>query len=337
VRISRLDRLALLVVVVSLGILVAGAAGTDAAFVVATGNPANTFSTISDWKPPVTSRATVVKSQGGIPGYVRAGGSYTVVASVTDDPSSNPPAGLGAVRSDVSTLTAGATALALPVAASTVGGQTYTHRSASSTVPAGKAAGSYTGTVTATDSATPANTSAAFAFPVVVDNTAPTRTSAIIANGNVAGRIDAGDTITFLWSEIIDPESVLPGWNGSATDVTVQVVNKQGNTGDTVTVRNAANTADLTLGDITMRIRDYVSTTTLFGGPTNTTRSRMAWNPSTGAVVVTLGPADTPATVTQSGTQTSNYQWAPVVVFDRAGNLSDTTTYTEPGAANRDW
>jgi hypothetical protein len=155
----------------------------------------------------------------------------------------------------------------------------------------------------------------------------------------VAGRIDAGDTITFLWSEIIDPESVLAGWNGSATNVTVQVVNRSTQAGgDSITIRNAANTADLPLGDISMLVRDYVSGTTLFGGPTNATRSRMAWNPTTGAVVVTLGPADAPGTVTQNGTLTSNYQWVPDAVFDRAGNPSNTTTYTEPGGtADRDW
>ena len=97
---------------------VAGAAGTDASFAVATGDPGNSFSTIRDWKPPVTSRATVVKAEGGLPGYVRAGGSYTRHRLGDRRPLVQPPAGLAAVRSDVSTLTAGATAVAMPAAAS---------------------------------------------------------------------------------------------------------------------------------------------------------------------------------------------------------------------------
>src|SRR3954469_11193103 len=336
-RTRRLDQLAAFVVVAAFAVLVLTGTGTDASFVVATGNGVSAFSTIPDWKPPLVARAAVVKAEGGIPGYVRTGGSYTVVASVTDDPSSNPPAGLATVRGNVSTITAGQTALAMPASASTVGGLTYTHRSAALTVPAGRAAGTYTNSITATDLATPVNTSAAVPFTAIVDNTAPTRTSATIANGGVAGRIDAADTITFLWSEIIDPESVLAGWDGTATNVTVQVVNQNGQVGDNINIRNAANTADLPLGNLEMRIRDYVTGVTVFGGPTNATRSRMVWNATTGAVVVTLGPADTAGTVTLSGTQTSSYIWRPDAVWDRAANPSDTTAYTEPGAVDRDW
>jgi hypothetical protein len=212
-RTSRLDALAALLAVASIGALLAGMTGTEAAFVVSTGNAANNFSAISDWKPPVVARAAVVKAEGGIPGYVRTGGSYTVIASVADDPSSNPPAGLASVQGNVATITTGSTAVAMPAVATTFGGQSWSHRSAALAVPAGRAAGSYAGSITAGDSATPSNTSTAIPFSAVVDNTAPTRTSATIANGGVAGRMDAGDTITFLWSEIIDPESVSAGWD----------------------------------------------------------------------------------------------------------------------------
>ena len=71
-----------------------------------------------------------MKAEGGIPGYVRTGGSYTVVASVTDDPSSNPPLG---ARHRQGSVAPGATALPLPASASRFGGQTYTHRSAAPT------------------------------------------------------------------------------------------------------------------------------------------------------------------------------------------------------------
>src|SRR5215207_8337229 len=132
VRTSRLDVLA--AIVVTLTAFIRNAIGTDAAFAVPTGNAGNTFSSIPDWKPPVVARAALVKAEGGIPGFVRAGGSYTVIASVTDDPSSNPPAGLATVQGIVAP---GATAMPLPVSASSFGGQTYTPRSASGTVPVG--------------------------------------------------------------------------------------------------------------------------------------------------------------------------------------------------------
>jgi hypothetical protein len=338
VRTSRLDRLAALVIVVTLGTLVADAAGTDAAFVVSTGNPGSSFTTIPDWKPPVISRAAVVKAEGGMPGFVRAGGTYTVIASVADDPSSAPPAGVGTVTGNVTTITAGQTAVAMPASTTAFMGLTYTHRSAALTVPAGRAAGTYpTTSISANDLVVPPNP-ATLTFSTVVDNTVPTRTSATPANGaGVAGRMDAGDTITYLWSEIIDPNSVLAGWNGSSTPVTVRATNAGGGTGDTVTVRNAANTAQLPLGVIETNVRDFVTAMTDFGGPANATRSTMSWNSFTGAVTVTFGPADTPANINTAGNQTANYDWFPQAVYDRAGNLSNTTLIAETGAVDREF
>lgn len=335
---SRLDRLAGLVVVLTLGTLLAGGTGTDAAFVVPTDNPGNAFSTVPDWKGPIIDRGAVVKAEGGIPGYVRAGGSYTVIASVADDPASNPPAGVGTVTGNVATVTAGQTAVAMPASASTFMGLTYTHRSAALTVPAGRAAGTYaTHSIAAGDLAAPPNAAAAFGFSTVVDNTAPTRTSATITNGGVAGRVGQGDTITYLWSEVIDPNSVLAGWTGTSTPVTARVTNAGGGTGDTVTIRNAANTAQLPLGTIETNVRDFVTAVTDFGGPANATRSTMAWNAATGAITITFGPPDTPANINTAGSNTGDFEWFPQAVYDRAGNLSNTTTFTETGALDREF
>lgn len=336
-RTSRLDRLAALVIVVTLGTLIGSSARTDAAFVVPTDNPANSFSAHPDWKPPTVARAAVVKAEGGIPGYVRAGGGYTVVASAADDPSSNPPSGVGTGQANASSLTTGATAVALPVAASTIGGLTYTNRSAVTTVTAGRAEGNYAGALTVSDQATPANTSATLGFSAVVDNTAPIRTSATVTNGGTARRMDAGDRIVYLWSEIIDPEAVLAGWDGSSTPVSVRVLNAGGSTGDTLTVRNAANTAQLPLGSLETNVRDFITAQTTFGGPANATRSTMIWNSTTGAITVTLGPPDTAGTINTGGTNAGRYEWLPQAVYDRAGNLSNTTLYAEANDNDRDF
>ncbi len=108
----------------------------------------------------------------------------------------------------------------------------------------GFAASSYAGSITSTDSVVPPN-SGTSNFSTVVDNTAPTRTSASIANGGVAGRMDAGDTIAYVWSEIVDPQSVLSGWTGTSTPVTVQISNVAGTRGDTIAVRDSANSTQL--------------------------------------------------------------------------------------------
>ena len=336
-RTSRLDRFAALGVVAVLGGVLFGATGTHAAFLVSTGNSGNTYTSIPDWKPPIISRAIMQKSEGGIAGYVRASGSYRVYAGVVDDPSSNPPAGIASVVTNVSTLTAGATALTMTAAANTIGGLTYTHQSAAQTVAAGKAAASYNGTVTSSDAVTPANTSAAFPFSAVVDNTAPSPSSITTTNAGGtagAGKADVGDTITYTWNEPIDPWSIISGWDGTGQQsVEVQIVNKNnGQGGDQVSIWNANGTVQLPLGLVKLAQTGYVSSTVTFGGPTNATPSRMTWNATTGAITVTLAPPDGGASANKVAT-TSNMTWTPSSsAFDRAGNPASTTVWTEATA-----
>ncbi len=338
-RTSSLGRLAAFLLVL-LGLTTLADTGTEAAYVASTDNSGSTLSAYPDWRAPVIARAAVVKAEGGIPGYVRPSGTYTVIASVADDSSSNPPAGLGTVTGNVSAITAGSTAVAMPASASTFMGLTYTHRSAALTVPAGRAATTYSAnSIAANDLAVPSNAATPFTFSIVVDNTAPVRTSATIANGNIAGRIDAGDTITYLWNDVIDPQSVIAGWTGTSTPVTVQVQNAGGQNGDTVTIRSADNTTQLNLGTIRMKIADYVNANTIFGGPTNPQRSTMVWNSTTGAITVTFGPPDAAGTVITTGTQTSNHEWTPATgPYDRAGNPStNVTVVTEGTPLDRDF
>ena len=52
-----------------------------------------------------------------------------------------------------------------------------------------------------------------------MDNTAPTATDVQTTNvgGGTNGKAETGDTITFTYSETLDPYSILAGWNGSST------------------------------------------------------------------------------------------------------------------------
>jgi hypothetical protein len=334
-RTNRLDRFAALALAAVLGGVLFGATGTRASFVVSTAAPGNTFTSIPDWKPPLISSAAVLKTEGGIPGYVRTGATYTVLANVVDDPSSNPPAGIASVQTNVSTLTTTASALALTAGATTAGGQVYTHKSATQTVAAGKVASTYSSTVVSRDSVTPPNTSAAFPFNTVVDNTAPSGSGVTVTNGGIVNRPDNGDTVTFTYNEPIDPTSIIAGWDGSAPQiVTVQVTNK-GN-GDSIYIFNSANTAQLPLGVIALKTTDYVTSSTTFGGPGNATRSTMTWDLATSSVTVKLGPADAAGTVNTTASTTSQMIWTPQSsVFDRAGNLCTTTAWTQITATRK--
>jgi Big-like domain-containing protein len=108
------------------------------------------------------------------------------------------------------------------------------------------AQGTYTAVVTQTD--TSGNTGTSNANTFTVDTTAPTAASISAANttGGTAGKIEAGDTLTYTYSEAIQPGTVLSGWNGASTAVHIRFTSS-GN--DTITVLTTANAA-INLGSV---------------------------------------------------------------------------------------
>ncbi len=99
-----------------------------------------------------------------------------------------------------------------------------------------------------------------------------------VNGGTIAGRPDAGDTITYTYSEAIDPASVLAGWSGASTAVTLRITDN-GGSDLAVAVWNAANTAQLPLGTFDL-LGDYVGANATF----NATMVRTGTT-----IVVTLG------------------------------------------------
>jgi hypothetical protein len=287
-------------------------------------NPA-TFTTAAsfpDVTPPTVPSSAVSKTVPYIPGFIRQGGAYYVYANASDS------GGLASVRADVSALTTGQTSVALVAGAYTIGGVAYTYRSASLTANAVLTAGSKAYTITATDTA---SNVATVGFTVTVDNTAPTGTNVQTANGSTTvGKPELGDTITLTFSEVIDPQSIQAAWTGSATPVVVRITNNGG--GDLLTIRNAANTAQLPLGSVNLTGTAYVAATTDFGA-TGTASSMVA---SGATITITLG-TPSGATGTQ-GAPGLNMTWTPAVAAtDRAGNACLATSATESGALDVDF
>jgi hypothetical protein len=223
----------------------------------------------------------------------------------------------------------------MSASAQTVNGVSYTYASGSQTVPAGRVAGSYSASITASDRATPVNTSAAYPFTVVVDNTAPSATAVAITNASgPTGVPSSGDTITYTWNETIDPWSLGLGWNGSGSQVvTVKITNRnKGQGGDYVTIWDANNSVQLPLGSLGLGDTGYVSSggggSATFGGPGNSTRSTITWNGT--SFTVTLGPKDPTGSTLGTPGGTSTATWTPASgAFDRAGNPSGTATATD--------
>lgn len=277
---------------------------------------------------PAVSAAAIAKSAGGVSGAIKHGGTYYVYANVTG--SGTPPAGLGSLSADVGAITSGQRAAALSAGSYTVDGQSYDYRSAQLTAKSTLAAGTSSFTVKLTDSAGTATTSS---YSVTVDNTVPRASNIQTANGSggTAGKPEQGDTVTFTFSEPIDPDTVLSGWDGSAQQVVVAISDGGASADDELYVLNASTLTPLPLGVVNLGRKDYVSRATGFGQ--SGTASTMVLSGST--ITVTLGaPSSTAGTAAGTGTLT----WAPSSsVTDRAGNAMSATTVNETGAADKDF
>ena len=309
------------------GYLLGGTGSPALAYLADTENASATLSTAAcfsaDGVPPAVSTTVISKTTPYLPGFIRQGGTYFVYANVTDGGCA--PSGIATVRADVSTVTTGSTAVALSPGAFTVGGVAYNYRSASLTANATLAAGAKAYTITSTDNA--ANGQTQTGYSVTVDNTRPVGSNVQTANGGATvGKPELGDSVTLTFSEIIDPESVLAGWTGAATNVVVRITNNGG--GDLLTIRNAANTAQLPLGSVNLIGTAYVAATRDFGA--TGTASTMVQSGT--SITITLG---TPSGATGTQATTGTMTLTPTTTLtDRAGNTCQTTVANETGAAD---
>ena len=311
-----------------------------AAFSKSTQNPGNVITAAPDLTPPVITATVAAKSQGGVTGIVRKGGTYFVYANVSTD-TGNPASGLATVKASVAELTTGQTAVTLTAGTYTVGGVTYGYRSAELTVTA-TTEGSKSFAVTAKDNAGNTGTLSGTA---TIDNVVPTATDVQSANGGTTvGKPEEKDSITFTFSEPIEPQSILSGWTGASTNVVVRMVDNgllglpTGN--DELFVYNAANTEKLPFGAVNMGGGEYVAG--LLGGTINFgaggTKSTMVMSGNTvkitfgtqGAEGILVGPSTTGAATTMV--------WSPVATpYDRAANVMSTATATESGGARKNF
>jgi Big-like domain-containing protein len=185
-----------------------------------------------------------------------------------------------------------------------------------STTASTLAQGTYTAVATQTDTSGNTGTSSANTFKV--DTTAPTASSISANNttGGTAGKIESGDTLTYTYSEAIDPATVLTGWSGASTAVHIKFTSS-GN--DTITVLTTADATSIKLGSVATNA-DYVTATTTFN-------ATMALSADGTSVVVTLS---TPSNVSSSASPGRNMSWTPnTSVKDLAGNAVSATAYNE--------
>jgi hypothetical protein len=314
-------------VIAAIALVVAlGAGSAYAAFSARTSPPAASFTGAPDWTPPALTATAVQKggatAAGWSAGYVKPGGQYYVYAQVAADTGS-PASGLASPLGDLSALTSGQTAASFGTAGSySSQGSTYNYRAGPFTVSAAEGSANYT--VTTRDLAGNAVTSGPQA--VTVDGTKPTGSSVQTArSGGTAGVAETGDSMTFTFSEPIDPASVLSGWDGTSRNVTFRIVDGGGGA-DTVQLWTTSRIT--TIGTVTLPDKKYVKRTVDF------TNSPMVMSGST--LTVTLGSTASANNVTTGSAGST--KWVPTTsLYDRAGNALTSTTITETGSSDAEF
>jgi hypothetical protein len=307
-----------LVLLIAIGLLLGVGGGTLAAFSATTANGGNSFGVKADYEAPTISRSEIARATATTGGKIRSSVNYYVYAQVTDG--GNPASGVNTVTANVCTITtASCGSVTLSSGSFTVSGLTYNYRSASTAADAGLTNGVKTYSVTAVDVAT--NSSGAVSFSVTVETTAPTGSDVQTSNasGGTVGKPETGDTITFTFSETMDPASLKASWDGTATSVTAAFANGGCGASDTVSI-TSVNLGSLCLAG------DYVNGNRSFTGSTMTM--------SAGGTVVTI-TLGTPSNTFNTSVTTGTMAWTPSAsATDVAGNACATTVANEGGAAD---
>jgi hypothetical protein len=317
--------------------LIVSVGSTAAAFRSPADSPGNSVTAAPDFRAPAVTASALGKSQGGATGFVKKAGAYFIYANVND--SGNPASGTASVTANVTSLT-GASAVVLSPGSFVAGGQSYNHRSAQQTAGSGLTEGAVSYSIATADNA---SNSATTVWPATIDNTAPfgADVQATNTSGGTAGKAEQGDTLALTYSEPIEPESILAGWNGSATNVVVRVTTGIALLGgllgqdDGLQVFDAANTTALPLGAIDLK-QPYVAKTALLLSGTMTfgaSGASSTMSISGGAVTIVLGTraGNNALTVATPGTMA----WGPSATpYDRAANATSGVTANESGGAD---
>lgn len=313
---------------------------TTAAFTSRATNAANSYTAEPDWVGPPVDGSVIQKTEGYTGGFLRSAGTYRIYASIGAD-SGNPAAGISTVTANVSTVTAGQTAVALSTTGGpwTVNGTSYNYRNASNLTAGTLTNGTnYSYSVTATDADTPTGNFKTGNFTVTGDTVRPQDQAISSANGgSIAGRMQQNDTLTLTFSESIEPQTILAGWDGTSTNVVVRVTDGVGGGGannDHIEIWDSTNAAQLPLGRVRCGSNAYISGGAGTFGASGTASTMVLT--SSRIVTITFGTsAGTYATV---GNATliwrSGDTPSAVVVIDRAGNTVQTGNLAESGGSD---
>jgi hypothetical protein len=292
-----------------------GAGASSAAFTAGSAAaPTSTFGTSPDWIPPAVT--LVSPADGALTNNPTPTLSGAAGNAAGDGATVNVKLWTGSVPAGAprQLLTATRSGAAWSVGAATLPDGTYTAR--------------------ADQSDTYGNVGTSTAHSFAVDATAPTASSIAASNGGgvgtLAGHLDAGDTIVFGYSEAIAPASIMVGFSGASTQVSVRFFNAgPGGNKDTFTVLGPSAT-DIVHLDAGTTTAGGVSTEGDFVSGTVTFAATLVRSVDGKTFTVALGSADAPASIRATVVAAKNMVWTvDRTATDLAGNAVTTTTVTE--------
>jgi predicted ribosomally synthesized peptide with SipW-like signal peptide len=295
-----------------------GGGGTYAAFSSQATSTSNTIAAHPDWlAPPLTSHA-LVKTSGGVPNFVKPGGTFRVCGNVGADPG-NPATGLKDVIADLG----GQGTLALTAGSAAPCTAAHTHQSASVTATSAVPLGQTTTVNVVTTVRDNGLNATTVTTPVVIDNDPPAPSDVTTTNGGILNKPDAGDTITFAFDEPIDPDSIIDGWDGVQPRTTTVSGTSAGGGND----RLAFSVPIVAAGSFLTIRNDYVTDPVDYAGSTIVA----AGSPLGTQYRVTLGTMSN-INATRVRTSSSVMTWATSgSTWDRAGNAVPALAFNEPG------
>lgn len=159
------------------------------------------------------------------------------------------------------------------------------------------------------------------------------------ANGSATrGRLQAGDSISYTFSEQINPASVTPGWTGAPLAVTLRLRDGNllglGNSGDTVDILRSGNTA-INLGAVNLRQNYIKSRKTATFNATMTASTVTISGTQRTVITITAGSALTGSSSLRTVSGAAAMLWTPsAAVTGVSGKQSSTAPVTETGTAD---
>jgi len=192
---------------------------------------------------------------------------------------------------------------------------------------------------------------------VLLDGAGKTTISALVANRQVdntllrgadiqavnahgtAGRLGYGDVISYTFPETISLASVLPGWDGSATAVSVRLqdgnIVNAGDSNDFVDIQRSGS--QVNLGSVNLRSNFIKKDSTAVFAGTMIASTATVNGVAVTVVQVTLGFIESGGFLRNSAALVA-MSWSPsALVRDEAGNASSTAPVAETGALDLDF